>query len=141
MRYDVVYLSSAFRKRSRMTEKSSLQVLGNHFEFRLSGKALPPAQILEKMQAVVRLCREHGIKKGIVYRTEAVRQIATVVDFYYFSKFLADQGMRGYCIALVFPREPEDDKIDFLQTTAANRGIHFRRFETYAEAQAWIAEN
>jgi hypothetical protein len=35
---------------------------------------------------------------------------------------------------LVFPRDFQVDKIDFLETTSVNRGLTLKRFDTYEDA-------
>ena len=123
-----------------MTQKSDLQLHEDYFVLHLSGEALPPDEILESMKKVIDLCKDRLIKKGIIYRSKATKQIATVVDFYTFSEFLANQDLYGYRFALVFPKEASDDKIDFLQTASANRGVNFQRFDTYEEAEKWVSK-
>ena len=123
-----------------MTQKSDLQLHEDYFVLRLSGKALPPDKILENMKNVVKLCKDHKINKGIIYRSEPAKQIATVFDFYKFSEYLASQELFECRFALVFPKEESEDKIDFLQTASANRGVQFQRFSTYEEAEKWILE-
>jgi hypothetical protein len=40
---------------------------------------------------------------------------------------------------LVFPRENQDDKIDFLETSSANRGVNLQRFDTFEDAEKWVS--
>jgi hypothetical protein len=121
-----------------MAQKDNLQLYGDYFVLHLSGAALPPDQILENMKKVVNLCKVNNIKKGIIYRSEKVKQVASVFDFYKFSKYLASQKLHGFKFALVFPKEETEDKIDFLETASVNRGVNFQRFDSYEDAEKWI---
>jgi hypothetical protein len=122
-----------------MTQQTELQMHKDYFVLQLSGEALPPDEILNSMKKVIKLCKEHQIKKGIIFRSNAAQQVATIFDFYTFSEFLANQNIFGSRFALVFPKEGKDDKIDFLQTASANRGLHFQRFDTFEEAEQWVS--
>lgn len=123
-----------------MKQINALQIQEDYFVLHLSGEALPPDKILDNMKKVVQLCKENDIKKGIIYRSEAAEQVASVFDFYKFSEYLASQELFGYKFALVFPKEASEDKIDFLQTASANRGVNFQRFATYEDAEKWVSE-
>ena len=123
-----------------MKQKDSLQIHNDYLVLHLTGEALPPDKILEEMKKVCQLCKEKDLLGGIIYRTEATKQKASVLDFYQFSEFLASQQLFGYKFALVFPKEEQENKIDFLKTASVNRGVNFERFDTYEKAVKWVTE-
>lgn len=125
--------------RGIMTLEDGFQIHNDYFVLHLTGDAFPPEKILEYMKKVVQLCKGNNFRGGIIYRSEKSRQKATILNFYEFGEFLASQQLSGYKFALVFPRENQDDKIDFLETTSVNRGLNLKRFDTYEDAEKWVS--
>ena len=122
-----------------MALKDGLQIHNDYFVLNLVGEALPPEKILENMKKVAQLCKGNNLRGGIIYRSNTAKQKATVLDFYECSEFLASQQLSGYKFALVFPREKQDDKIDFLETSSVNRGVNLQRFDTFEDSEKWVS--
>ena len=103
-----------------MKQKNDLQLHDDYFVLHLSGPAIPPDEILNSMKRVIQFCKDNSIRKGIIYRSESVKQNATILDFYNLSVFLATQKLSWGRFALVFPKESGEDEIDFFETSSVN---------------------
>ena len=123
-----------------MTANNNLEFFEDYLVLHLSGPALPPEQILAHMKRLLQLCRERNICKGIIHRSEPAKQKASIFDFYKLTEFLVSQQLAGYRFALVFPKEPGEDVIDFFQTASNNRGVQIQRFTSYEEAKNWLSK-
>ena len=91
------------------------------------------------MKKVAQLCKDNNLRGGIIFRSNQAKQKASILNFYECSEFLESQQLSGYKFALVFPRENQVDKIDFLETTSVNRGLNLKRFDTYEDAEKWVS--
>ena len=122
-----------------MPQSTSLQTVNDYCVLRLTGAALPADEIRENIDAVLQYCRDNGLMKGIIHRTEKAMQVASTGDFFNLGDYLAQHDLDGYRFALVFPKEYEGDRIDFFKHVTSYRGVDIRRFENYDDAVEWLS--
>ena len=108
-----------------------------YFYVKMEGDILNPQQIAETIATVTKNCNEKQ-KHALVHRITESQQLASMTDFYEFSKYLEERWTRTLRIAMVYPASMIQGQIDFFEMAAQNRGINLKLFSSFEDAESWL---
>lgn len=109
---------------------------GDILRIRAWGKDDSLKDVVRYGSGVLEECLKHDVKKIISDERELVYNIDTV-EIYELAKLYAE--MDEFIDKVAFVHSPEFLKdAKFMENTSANRGLVYRAFDSYEEAEKWI---
>jgi len=120
-----------------MAIKYTIGIDGDLLRVKASGNDDNLQQVKEYGLAIIEAAKTHNAKSALCDETELHYELDTF-DTFESAKYIAEHVPGMAKLAIVCKREQMDDA-SFWETTAVNRGLQVRVFNTIRDAELWLA--